>query len=164
MSIKFNAFEILEIAEQIERNGIAFYSAAANAVSEPETKKLLQTLADWEISHAELFVKMCSELSEDDKAPMVFDPYDEMGMYLKSAADSVVFTSKMKPEEMLGPDPSPESVLQIALEREKDAVVFYAGIKDMVPTKAGRDKVDGVVKEEVAHVALIQRKLKDIQD
>lgn len=158
MSIKFNAFEILEIAEQIEENGVKFYSAAADAVSDPNAKELLRNLSNWEVSHTELFSKMKSELPPEAKESTVFDPYDEMGLYLKSTADTVVFTSKMKPEDMLGPNPTLKSIFQTALDREKDAVIFYSGIRDMVPTQAGRDKVDGVAKEEVSHVAMIQKK------
>ena len=41
MSIKFNADEILEMAEQIERNGVLFYRTAAEQVSDPQQKQLL---------------------------------------------------------------------------------------------------------------------------
>lgn len=159
MAIEFSPYEILEIAEQIERNGVAFYAAAARAVSDPQAKEMLQSLSDWEVGHIDLFIDMRKNLSDDAKQPTVFDPYDEMGSYLKSAADNVVFISRTSPTEVIGSNPTLKSILEIALDREKDAVVFYSGIRDMVPTDSGRSKVDGVIREEVAHVGLIQRKL-----
>ena len=36
MTVTFNAFEIFEIAEQIERNGTDFYIRAAELFEEPE--------------------------------------------------------------------------------------------------------------------------------
>lgn len=160
MSNQFNADEILEIAQQIEENGIKFYSAAADAVDNPEEKELLSSLAGWEVVHAELFTKMLASLTADEKKPTVFDPDDELGAYLKAMADSVVFTSRMNAVEMLGANPTYKSILEIALERERDAVVYYAGIKGMVPARLGREKIEEILQEEVGHVALIQKRLR----
>ena len=41
MAITFNAFEIFEMAEEIERNGAEFYREAAGRSSDEETKKVL---------------------------------------------------------------------------------------------------------------------------
>ena len=44
MSITFNADEIFEIAEQIERNGARFYREAAGNASDADVKNMLQEL------------------------------------------------------------------------------------------------------------------------
>lgn len=162
MANQFSADEILEIAQQIEQNGIKFYSAAADCVDNPQQKELLSNLAHWEVAHAELFGRMRAGLGAQEKQPTVFDPENEIGLYLKAMADRVVFTSKMDASEMLGPNPTFRHILDIALEREKDAVVFYAGIKDTVPERLGRDKIEGILQEEVYHVALIDKQIRAI--
>jgi rubrerythrin len=48
MSITFNAFEIFEIAEQIERNGVKFYRKAAKGISDQDLRQTLLELADME--------------------------------------------------------------------------------------------------------------------
>jgi rubrerythrin len=163
MSINFNADEILEIAQQIEQNGLSFYKAAANAVTDPEAKQMLSDLAEWEAGHEKLFRDMRARLTEEQRQPMVFDPYDEMGLYLKATASQVVFTSKMDPAEMIGANPSFRRILDIAIERERDAVVFYAGIKKFVPASLGKDKIEGILQEEVSHVAMITQRLAEIE-
>ena len=163
MSISFNADEILEIAQQIEQNGVNFYNAAANAVTDPKAKEMLSNLAEWEVGHEKLFRDMRAGLTDDQKQPTVFDPHDEMGLYLKATASQVVFTSKMDPVKMIGDKPSFRKILDIALEREKDAVVFYAGFKRFVPATLGRDKIEAILQEEVAHVALITQRLAEIE-
>jgi len=162
MSLSFNADEILEIAQQIENNGLNFYRAAADAVVDPGAKEMLSNLAEWEVAHEKLFIDMRAQLTDDQKQPTVFDPDDEMGIYLKSTADRVVFTSKMDPVEMIGADPTLGKILDIALEREKDAVVFYAGVKELVPGTLGKEKIEAIMQEEVAHVAMITRKIAQI--
>lgn len=163
MSISFSADEILEIAQQIEQNGLNFYRAAANAVTDPEAKEMLWSLAEWEVGHEMIFREMRATLTDDQRQPTVFDPDDEMGLYLKAMANTVVFTSKMDPQEMIGHNPSFRKVLDIALGREKDAVVFYAGIKEIVPASLGRDKIEAIMQEEVSHVAMITRRLVEIE-
>ncbi len=162
MSLSFNADEILEIAQQIEQNGLNFYTAAASAVAEPEAREMLSSLARWEVEHEKLFREMRAGLTAGQKQPTVFDPEDEMALYLKSTAANVVFTSKMDPVEMIGAAPTFRKILEIALEREKDAVVFYAGVKGLVPDSLGRDRIDAIMQEEVSHVAMITRRLSEI--
>ena len=163
MSISFNADEILEIAQQIEQNGLKFYQAAANAVTDPKAKAMLSNLAEWEVGHERLFRDMRAGLTAEQKQPTVFDPDNEMGLYLKTMASRVVFTAKMDPAKMIGANPSFKSILDIALEREKDAVVFYAGVKKFVPASLGRDKIEAILQEEVSHVAMITQRLGEIK-
>ena len=49
MAIPFNADEVFEMAEQIERNGGMFYRAAADKF--PAVRELLLKLAKWEDDH-----------------------------------------------------------------------------------------------------------------
>ncbi len=55
MSFEFNADEILEMAEQIERNGARFYRKAAELVKDAAVSKLLQDLAAWEDGSYRIF-------------------------------------------------------------------------------------------------------------
>jgi rubrerythrin len=163
MSISFNADEILEIAQRIEQNGLNFYKAASNAVADPKAKEMLSNLAEWEVGHEKLFRDMRVGLTEDQRRPMVFDPHNEMGLYLKATADQVVFTSKMDPAKMIGDEPSFKKILDAALEREKESVVFYAGMKRFVPASLGADKIEAILQEEVSHVAMITQRLAEIR-
>ena len=45
MSITFNADEVFEMAEQIERNGAKFYREAATKTSDRQTKDMFLRLA-----------------------------------------------------------------------------------------------------------------------
>jgi len=140
-----------------------FYKAASNAVADPKAKEMLSNLAEWEVGHEKLFRDMRVGLTEDQRRPMVFDPHNEMGLYLKATADQVVFTSKMDPAKMIGDEPSFKKILDAALEREKESVVFYAGMKRFVPASLGADKIEAILQEEVSHVAMITQRLAEIR-
>jgi len=164
MSLQFSADEILGIAERIEHNGVVFYAAGCKAVSDPEAAVLLRRLSSWEVAHEHLFKSMREKLTAEEKTPTVFDPENEMALYLQSMADRTVFTEDMDPATLFGPDPSLRNILLLALEREKDAVVFYAGIRDMVPARLGLESIDAVIKEEVSHVAMLEKQLSSLKD
>jgi rubrerythrin len=46
----------------------------------------------------------------------------------------------------------------MAIRAEKDAVIFYEALKDFVPAKAGKEKVENILKEEQGHIVLLSVK------
>jgi len=159
MGITFNADELLGIAEQIERNGVAFYAAAAQAVSAPEAVHLLNELSDWELTHLEIFTAMRGALSQAEREADTYDPENELAYYLQATADSVVFIAGQPPLAVLGERPTLEGILRVALAREKDSIVFYTGMRDYVPPRLGRERIERIIQEEVSHVAKLHRQL-----
>lgn len=156
MSITFNAFEIFEIAEQIERNGQAFYSRAAESVSGEKIKKLFLDLAAMEVEHEKTFTAMRQGLSDEAREMLVFDPENEAALYLQAIADGHVFDLGKQDVDFSGKDVS--DILSDAIAAEKDSIAFYAGFRDIVPQKAGRDKVDAIIREEMMHVSILSGK------
>ena len=154
----FTADDVFEMAEQLERNGAKFYQEAAQHTGNPEYKKLLQMLSDMEIEHEKIFLKLRSELSGNEKTSTVFDPQNESILHLRALADTKVFFEK---EIDLS---SMKSVLKAAILAEKDSIVFYLGMKEMVPEKFGKDKLDKIIKEEMGHIKILANELKGIKD
>ena len=153
MSYDFNADEIFQMAEEIEQNGAKFYRNAANAVTDPREKELLNRLADMEDQHEKTFSSMRKTLSEDEKAQTVFDPDDESALYLKALADTRVFFKKELDFSSM------KQILKGAIEAEKDSIVFYLGMKNAVPEKLGKDKIEAIIKEEMSHIRLLSKEL-----
>ena len=156
MSIDFNADEVFEIAEEIERNGAKFYRESAKKISNANKKKLLLNLAEMEDEHEQTFKTMRSELSRDEKVMTTFDPNGESEGYLRSLADTRVFYEKDIDSTSL------KEILKSAITAEKDSIVFYVGMKDVVPAHLGRDKLDGIIKEEMSHIRLLSKELMEL--
>jgi rubrerythrin len=149
----FNVDEVFEMAEQIERNGAKFYRSAADSVSDPEEKKLLNELARMEDAHEKTFADLRKNLKAGDKKITVFDPNDEAGAYLRALADTRVFFEK---EMDLS---SMKAILKGAIIAEKDSIVFYLGMKEAVPADFGKDRIEAIIKEEMSHIKLLSGKL-----
>jgi rubrerythrin len=153
MSYDFNADEIFEMAEQMERNGAKFYRNAAENVADSANKELLTGLAKMEEAHEKLFKSMRTELTAAEKASTVFDPSSEASLYLRALVDSRVFFKK---EIDLT---SMVEILKSAIEAEKDSIVFYLGMKEEVPENLGKNRIEAIIKEEMGHIRLLSKQL-----
>ncbi|MFY9705943.1 MAG: rubrerythrin, partial [Desulfobacterales bacterium] len=58
---------------------------------------------------------------------------------------------------------SMEKILKAAIEAEKDSIVFYLGMKNAVPEKLGRDRIEAIIKEEMGHIRLLSRELAQLK-
>ncbi len=157
MSYDFSADDIFAMAEQIERNGAKFYRTAAENVTDPAAKELLTGLAAMEDEHEKTFAFLRAELSENEKTATVFDPQGESALYLRALADVRVFFEK---EIDLS---SMRAILKAAILAEKDSIVFYLGMKDLVASKQGKDKIDTIIKEEMKHIRMLSTELSAIK-
>ena len=153
MGYVFNADEIFEMAEQIERNGASFYRKSAESIADTVAKKLLLNLAAMEDEHEKIFADLRAGLSEKEKVTTVFDPEGEISLYLRALADTRVFFEKKIDMSSM------EEILKQAILAEKDSIVFYLGMKEMVPENFGKAKIDAIIKEEMTHIQLLSKEL-----
>jgi rubrerythrin len=159
MPTTFNADEIYEMAEQIERNGARFYRQAANNASDRETKKMLLGMAEMEDDHLQTFQEMRKQLGDAEKAPTVYDPDNQAVEYLRTMAESRGCEGRITPDLTLTGNETIREILEIALTSEKESVVFYMGLRSLVSEKAGKDKIEAVIHEELVHIATLHAKL-----
>jgi rubrerythrin len=159
MSFEFNADEILEIAVQIERNGARFYRKAAELVQEATVRKLFQDLAAWEDGHERAFTTMRADLTQQEREPRVFDPEHETSMYLRAMADGHVFDARVDPANTLTGQESVADILRMAIGQEKDSIIFYTGLKEMISQTAGRERIEEIIKEEMGHIGFLHREI-----
>jgi len=159
MAFTFNACEVFEMAEEIERNGVKFYRQGAENFKDSDTHNTLLQLADWEARHQEMFAAIKNEFSQEDCPPTVFDPDGEDAWYLQAMADNHVFDTKTHPLKQLTGKENLKDILKMAIRMAKDAVAFYLGLKALIPTDSGKDKVDIIIKEEMHHIGILNREL-----
>lgn len=164
MASEFNAFEVLTMAERIERNGRSFYLQASKMVDNPDISELFSNLAVWEKEHETLFSDMKSGLSEDEKASTAIDPHDEIMLYLSVMADEHVFIrNDLDPASMIGDRSTPENVIDLALEFEKESILFFLALKRLMSKRSGSEEIQKVIDEEVSHMAYLASKKRELR-
>ena len=155
MSFVFNADEILDIAVTIEVNGAEFYRKAAAGADDKATVDIFERLAAMEDNHVKVFTEMKDYLVSKERERLTFDPDEQTALYLKAIADGKVFDVRTKPSDLLTGEETVKDILRIAIGLEKDSIAFYVGIKEAVSENLGKDRIDGIISEEVSHIAML---------
>ena len=164
MSSKLGAFEILTVAEHIERDSVDFYRQAARQFNDEELRKMLLLLAEWERKHEGVFLAMKKELSQIREEHMTFDLSGFMvsnPLALKGMAWSAAQTKSKR--EFTG-DESKEEILELAISRERNAVRFYYDLIEHVADAIGQKKIHDVIEEEKRHIGILRRSLEQLRD
>ena len=161
-SLDFSADEIFEMAQQIERNGARFYRRAASAAKAPGSGPFFQKLAAMEENHEKVFGQMREGLTAAERMKRISDPENQGLSYLRAWADRQVFDVRSDPAEKLTGREAPEVILRMAIGLEKDSIVFYVGMKDAVPERIGKGRVDEIIREEMGHIDILSRELRTL--
>jgi len=156
--ITFNADEIFEMAEQMERNGANYYTKAATQAS-GKPAEVLAGLAEMEKDHEKTFHEMRARLGAAEQRTASFDPDNQAAAYLQAATAGKVFKLRDDPSAKLTGKEDIRQILQTAIGLEKDSIVFYLGLKDLVAPDLGRDKIDEIIRQELGHIATLTEQL-----
>ena len=163
MSFSFNADEIFEMAEQFERNGSRFYRRAAEEDVDPRNRRLLLDLAAMEDEHEKVFASMRANLAHGEGEATVFDPDGQAALYLRAMADEHVFDVKADPTKFFAGKETMEDILRTSIGMEKDSIIFYLGMKELVPQRLGKDRIDDIIKEEMSHFAILSKEFTSLK-
>jgi len=102
---------------------------------------------------------MRAELLQQEREPRVPDPYGEAILYVRGMVDGHVFDVRKDPSERLTGEETMEDILKTAIGLEKDSIVFYLGMKEMVPERLSKQRIDDIIKEEMGHIALLSKEM-----
>jgi len=148
MSISFSGSELINIAIGIERRGIAFYDIMIRSTENAATRDVFQYLASMEREHIQIFQGI---LAEADKYQIPETYAGEHAAYLQALVDSAVFTDDIVNSEMATQADSDIRALELAIVTEKDSMLFYYGMKEIIPQRV-QPMVNKIVTEEKSHL------------
>jgi len=159
MVVNLNASEIFEIAVKIERNGAKFYRGAAELFEDSHVSNLFLQLADWETSHEQVFADMKNELIAQGPEMSTFEAESDVIFDAQSMAGLAVFGNSLgAPGELTGKETITD-ILKGAIEKEKDSIIFYTGLKNFVSAKTAGNKISEIIKEEMRHVRILKQSM-----
>jgi len=76
---------------------------------------------------------------------------------VRGMADGALFDVKADPSAQLTGKETMEDILKTAIGLEKDSVVFYLGVKEIVPERLSKQRIDDIIKEEMGHIAALSK-------
>jgi len=154
MGLFFSGSELVNIAVGIEQSGAAFYDSLAQSTKNEKSRGMWQYLALEEKKHIEIFRRMLGSLSDYAPPETYTEEYD---LYLRALIDSAVFRNDQAARAMAQKVDSEAEAIQIALRAEKDSILFYSNLRELV-LRPQREAVDKVIEEEKSHL----RQLSDL--
>ena len=147
----FTVKEISELAVQLEKNGQQVYRQAITRVREPALASVLQRLAEDEKRHAEWF----ADLAASEPNLPVSAELEEMGKAM--IKDSLANQSFSLSDTDFASLRSPRELIEVAVEFERDTVLFYNMLREFVEQEDALEHLDAIIAEEEKHI----RKLRD---
>ncbi len=151
MGIFISGSELAQIAIGIESNGAAFYDSLAKSAKDATAQGVYKSLADKEREHIGIFQNMLGQIG-DYQPPETYT--EEHDLYLKALVDSSVFSDDQVAREMAQKAGSDAEAIQIGLGAEKDSILFYSEMRDLV-RRTDQEVIDKIIEEEKSHLRLL---------
>lgn len=157
MSIKYNMDEVLQMAERIEGNAAEFYTKAADLHSSAPDIDFLRSMARMENEHRDIFSALRKRLPAAMRQTPDDYPYLKATLYLNEMADVLGGEGTLSQSDPLTASDSLADLLRRGIGFERQAILFYIGIRELVPENRGKKEVDTIVEMEKQHmVELVQ--------
>ena len=134
--------DIIDLAIQIEANAESVYRRALGKISDPALISILQWLADEEVVHAKWFRQLKATTLDEIKDPAV----EALGISLLS--DVLGRQSFSLKEADFSKINRLEHLLSLAIEFEKDKVIFYNMLHQFIEDNETLDFLGKIIDEE----------------
>ena len=150
MAVRFTGRDMISLALEIEKNGAAFYEACLNRNPDDQAARVFRFMLGEERRHIDEFRQLESLASDVEDADWAMSEEEEK--YLIALAASNIFTAEGAGDEIAEIAESPVEVLELALQFEKDSVLFYSAFHQFV-TDAAKPLVAEIIRQEKNHIA-----------
>ena len=157
-----NEDEVYRVGMCIEQAGLDFYTRVAEKADSPETRRVFQRLAKDEKAHLAYFESMEIKTAGGMGAAPA-DQDEDLSRYVCSIVDGGIFRSLSQMEKLGRMKFDPESALELALQVEKDAVLYYSEAHRANKKRAAREALERLIDEEKGHVVQIQKRLEALR-
>lgn len=144
----FAGSEIVEIGIQIEKNGRDFYNLLTRKSKNPKAADIFRYLAKEEEKHIAVFQNILDSVEKYEPAESYPGEYFA---YMNALASEYVFTQKDKGEEIAKKISTDKEAIELGIRFEKDSIIFYEGMKKVVPT-SDLKVVEELIAQEQNHL------------
>jgi rubrerythrin len=155
METKFGVLEILKIAERLEHNGRQFYTKMAKLFIEARCRNLCEDLANWRAGRELTLARQRKQLHEQKAG---FMPNDDCNYFRTNPdviADLSIFADKFYPPHTLTGHESMSEIVKDAVNKTREAVIFYRGLKDFARNQETRALINQFIEEEIRYICTL---------
>jgi len=150
--------ELIRLAKRDEDVGAEFYQKLAEKVESEDLKKKFLEIREQEIGHSERFQEMLDQLS--DYVPQEDFP-GEYEQYFQSFLSKREYLDSDDAVEAASRIESDMEAIKFALGQEKNTLLFFLEMKELVPSSQHREMVHEVIDEERDHIVELSQMIMD---
>jgi len=154
---KYSDVEALKMAEGMEREGIAFYQSASEAVTQQELADTFSMLKGEEVKHLQLFEDMSGQLARSKTEEYWDEP--DVDAYIQAIVSKQVFPKPDLAAGTVAGMSTAADALRFALQAEKNTTLFYSLCAEKAKGAEVRKAFYDLVAEEKKHIVLVSRLL-----
>jgi len=155
MDLKGIASNLLDMAARVEYATAQFYQQASKCVMDDEAQLEFQRLASMELKHEDFFSDLKLKYGNQTVATVEESTWHSISKYVKAIQDYRVFDFNfILNHAITGHEKVPE-ILQLAIGFEKDAIVFYAGLANIIEDKILSRMLKKIIREEFDHLSVL---------
>jgi rubrerythrin len=140
--------EILEFAIEKENESYTLYKNLGERLETEKAKKLCETLMEQELKHKEIYLDFLKKIETEEKA-LVRENH-QYNLYMQEQIKKSRKKSVFKVEKTT----TIQEIIDYGIEREKESILFYAGLKYYV-SEADKKFVDEIITEESSHIVML---------
>ncbi|GFN23977.1 ferritin-like domain-containing protein [Thermanaeromonas sp. C210] len=155
----FRASEVFAFARAMEEKGRAFYQAMADGARDDKVRRLFERLALEEARHIRDFDELASTAAPYDPPESYPGEYEA---YMQALVDSNIFPKDIQPEALAGQIGSDKEALNFAIQLEKEALLFFSGLKNLV-SLTETSLIDELLRQERRHLCELHSALEEVQ-
>jgi rubrerythrin len=152
MKTSAQVLEAIETAIQVEKDGFAFYSEAAERIESPKGRRMFKTLAKDEAAHLKLFEDARRALLETGEWP---SPEAVEAVSPRRSVDPGIFPKGGDARSIEVPEHQLK-VLQRGIKAEEDSIAFYTEQRDQVDDPDARAMYAYLIEQEEGHRTILQ--------
>ena len=147
MAVFFKDGELYRMAVEMERNGLAFYSQIARQAKDESTKAVYTYLITSEKRHLRKFKSLLHRSAKSSPPESYKGEYRN---FLVALLKDKVFPSSALARSRAAKS-SVRTALDTGIKAEKDSILFYSGLLDLVP-EANKTAIKMILAEEKRHL------------
>ncbi len=148
MAEMFDVAELVRVAVEDERSGVAFYGALAGRAGRAELKKVFAELCEEEKRHQKRFEEMLAGLG-DHKPPERYG--GEYAGYLHALTTDRAFPDEAAALEAAAACGDDAAAVDLASRFERDTLILMQEMRKLVPARH-QQVVDELADEERSHL------------
>jgi len=148
MGVELDIHDFFQLIRRLEKKASLFYRRASDMSPDQVCRDLFDDLAKMESDHEQVFEGIGHHMAGRRLARGA----DRYAKHWPAIAGRMLSDLDASLARKFSGRRAREDILRAAMDFEKETIVFFSGLKEMIPFKPDKQEIDRVIREEVGHI------------